>query len=63
MGLPPEFLGEYVPMIQQGHAAAGARRWRKKYFAPEKQSIVVVGDPSKLDAQLAPYGEFTVTDK
>jgi len=35
----------------------------KKYFAPERQSIVVVGDPSKLDEQLKPFGEFTVQDK
>ncbi|MDB5791223.1 MAG: zinc protease, partial [Massilia sp.] len=35
----------------------------KKYFAPEAQSIVVVGDPGAVGAQLKPFGEFTVREK
>ena len=35
----------------------------KKYFAPENQTIVVVGDPKALGEQLKPFGEFTVTEK
>ena len=62
VGLPPEFLGEYVPKIQKV-TPEQVRTVAKKYFAPERQSIVVVGDPSKLDEQLKPYGTFTVTDK
>ena len=30
----------------------------KKYFAPENQSIVIVGDPSAIGTQLKEYGEF-----
>ena len=62
VGLPPEFLGQYVPLIQKV-TPEQVRSVAKKYFAPERQSIVVVGDPSKLDEQLKPYGEFTVVDK
>ena len=62
VGLPPEFLGQYVPLMQKV-TPEQVRTVAKKYFAPERQSIVVVGDPSKLDEQLKPYGEFTVVDK
>ncbi len=62
VGLPPEFLGEYVPLIRKV-TPQQVQTVAKKYFAPENQSIVVVGDPSKLDEQLKPYGAFTVTDK
>jgi zinc protease len=34
----------------------------KKYFAPERQSIIVVGDPAAIAAQLKEFGEFA-TDK
>ncbi|WP_208277738.1 M16 family metallopeptidase [Massilia oculi] len=62
VGLPPEFLGEYVPKIQKV-TPEQVRTVARKYFAPENQSIVVVGDPSKLEEQLKPYGAFTVQDK
>ena len=62
VGLPPEFLGDYVPLMRKV-TPQQVRTVAQKYFAPENQSIVIVGDPSKLDAQLAPYGEFTVQDK
>ncbi|MGF6273188.1 zinc protease [Massilia sp. UYP11] len=62
VGLPPEFLGEYVPKIQKV-TPEQVRTVARKYFAPANQSIVVVGDPSKLEEQLKPYGAFTVTDK
>ena len=32
----------------------------KKYFSPETQSIVVVGDPAAVAEQLKAYGEFGV---
>ena len=62
IGLPPEFLGQYVPLIQKV-TPQQVRDVSKKYFAPEAQSIVVVGDPAAVSAQLKPFGEFTVVEK
>jgi zinc protease len=62
VGLPAEFLGQYVPLIEKV-TPEQVRTVAKKYFAPEKQSIVVVGDPKAVGEQLKPFGEFTVTDK
>jgi predicted Zn-dependent peptidase len=62
IGLPPEFLGQYVPLIQKV-TPQQVREVSKKYFAPEAQSIVVVGDPAAVAEQLKPFGEFKVTEK
>lgn len=62
VGLPPEFLGKFVPLIQKV-TPEQVRDVSKKYFAPERQSIVVVGDPKAVGEQLKQFGEFTVTDK
>ncbi|MFL6660018.1 MAG: M16 family metallopeptidase [Massilia sp.] len=62
IGLPPEFLGAYVPTIQKV-TPEQIRDMGKKYFTPENQSIVVVGDPAAVAAQLKEYGEFVITDK
>lgn len=62
VGLPAEFLGEYVPRIQKV-TPEQVRDVSRKYFDPEKQSIVVVGDPKAVGEQLKAFGEFTVTDK
>ena len=62
IGLPPEFLGQYVPMIQKV-TPEQIREMGKKYFTPEMQSIVVVGDAAAVSAQLKEYGEVVVTDK
>jgi len=62
VGLPAEFLGQYVPMIQKV-TPEQVREMGKKYFAPEMQSIVVVGDNAAVATQLKEYGEFTVQDK
>ncbi len=62
IGLPAEFLGQFVPKIQKV-SADQVRAMGKKYFAPERQSIVVVGDSKAIAAQLKPFGEFTVKDK
>ena len=62
IGLPPEFLGQFVPLIQQV-SAEQVREMGKKYFAPEAQSIVVVGDKAAVAEQLKPFGDFTVSDK
>ncbi len=56
IGLPPEFLGEFVPKIR----AVDAKQIQaigQKYFAPAQQSIVVVGDAAVV-AQLKDYGKF-----
>lgn len=57
VGLPPEFLGEYVPKIRAVDAAQ-VQAMAKKYYAPKDQSIIVVGDAKAVQEQLAPYGEF-----
>jgi predicted Zn-dependent peptidase len=60
VGLPAEFLGQYVPRIEKV-TPEQVRTVAQKYFAPENQTIVVVGDPKALGEQLKPFGEFTVT--
>jgi predicted Zn-dependent peptidase len=62
IGLPPEFLGQYVPLIQKV-TPEQVRSIGKKYFAPENQSIVVVGDKAQVGEQFKAFGDFTVTDK
>ncbi|MBB5204793.1 putative Zn-dependent peptidase [Inhella inkyongensis] len=57
VGLPPEFLGQYVPKVQQV-SPAQIQAVAKKYFAPEDQSWVVVGDKAQIAEQLKAYGEF-----
>jgi zinc protease len=60
VGLPSEFLGEYVPRIQKV-TPEQVRTVSKKYFAPENQAIVVVGDAKAVGEQLKAFGDFTVT--
>ncbi|QJE01333.1 insulinase family protein [Massilia forsythiae] len=62
VGLPPEFLAQYVPLIEKV-TPEQVREVAKKYFAPENQAIVVVGDRKAVGEQLKAFGEFTVTDK
>lgn len=62
VGLPPEFLAQYVPLIEKV-TPEQVRDVSKKYFAPEKQAIVVVGDSKAVGEQLKAFGEFTVSDK
>jgi predicted Zn-dependent peptidase len=62
IGLPSDFLGRFVPLIQQV-TAEQVREMGKKYFAPETQAIVVVGDKTAVAEQLKEFGEFTVADK
>jgi len=62
VGLPAEFLGQYVPLIEKV-TPEQVRDVSRKYFAPEKQAIVVVGDSRAVGEQLKAFGEFTVTDK
>ncbi|MEH6417578.1 M16 family metallopeptidase [Pseudomonas sp. CGJS7] len=56
-GLPPEFLGEYVPKVRAVDAAQ-VQAMAKKYYAPKDQSIIVVGDYQAVQSQLKQYGEF-----
>jgi len=58
LGLPPEFLTDYVPQVRKV-TAAQVQAVARKYLAPENLSIVVVGDPAVL-AQLKPFGDFKV---
>ncbi len=58
-GLPPGFLGSYVAEANKV-TAAQVQAMGRKYFAPKDQSIVIVGDPKAIDAQLKPHGDFTV---
>lgn len=62
VGLPPEYLGEYVPRIRAVDAAQ-VQAMGRKYYDPKDQSIVVVGDDKAVAGQLAPYGRFEVRDK
>lgn len=62
VGLPPEFLAQYVPLIEKV-TPEQVRDVAKKYFAPENQAIVVVGDSKAVGEQLKAFGEFTVSDK
>lgn len=62
IGLPSEFLGQFVPLIQKV-SAEQVREMGKKYFAPEAQAIVVVGDKAAVAEQLKAFGDFTVSDK
>ncbi|MDQ3269451.1 MAG: insulinase family protein [Pseudomonadota bacterium] len=57
VGLPPEFLGQYVPKIREVDAAQ-VQAMAGKYYAPADQSIIVVGDAAAVKDQLEPYGEF-----
>jgi predicted Zn-dependent peptidase len=62
VGLPAEFLAQYVPLIEKV-TPEQVRDVSKKYFAPENQAIVVVGDSKAVGEQLKGFGEFTVTDR
>jgi predicted Zn-dependent peptidase len=56
-GLPASFLGTYVADSNKV-TAAQVQAMGRKYFDPKRQSIVVVGDPKAIDAQLKSHGAF-----
>lgn len=58
-GLPPSFLASYVAEANKV-TTEQVQAMGRKYFAAKDQSIVIVGDPTAIDAQLKPYGAFTV---
>ncbi len=57
VGLPAEYLGQYVPLIQKV-TAEQVRAIGRTYFSPETQSLVVVGDKAVAE-QLKAFGEFS----
>lgn len=57
VGLPADFLGKFVPAIEKV-SASDVQAMGRKYFNPDEQSWVVVGDPEKIAEQLKPFGEF-----
>lgn len=61
VGLPAEFLGNFVPALQKV-TAAQVQAVGRKYFNPDEQSWVVVGDPAKIADQLKAFGEFTTVN-
>ena len=61
-GLPPGYLGEFVPRLQKV-SAEQVREMGRKYFAPETQSIVVVGDKAAVAEQLKAFGDFVTPAK
>ena len=56
IGLPPESLGEFVPKVREV-SAEQVQAMGAKYFKPEAQSIVVVGDEAVVE-QLKDFGKF-----
>ncbi len=54
VGLPPEFLGEFVPKVREVDAKQ-VQAMGRKYYDPKAQSIVVVGDQAVVE-QLKDYG-------
>jgi zinc protease len=62
VGLPPEFLSQYVQRLQRVDAEQ-VRSIAKKYFSPETQSIVVVGDKAAVSEQLKAWGDFRTVAK
>jgi len=53
-GLGDDYLSTYVQKIQ-AVSAAQVEALAKKYLVPDKMTIVVVGDKSKIAEQLVPY--------
>jgi zinc protease len=62
IGLPSEFLGQFVPRLRAVDAGK-VQAVAKQYFQPKDQSIVVVGDSKAIAEQLKAYGQFQVQDK
>lgn len=58
VGLPADFLGRFVPALQKV-TTAQVQAVGRKYFDPDQQSWVVVGDSAKIAEQLKAFGEFT----
>ncbi len=57
VGQPASFLATYVQRVNRV-TAAQVQAAGRKYFAPETQSIVVVGDKAEVSEQLKAWGDF-----
>ena len=55
-GRPPEDLGQYTERVK-AVTAADVQGVARRYFSPQEQSLVVVGDPAVAE-QLKAFGEF-----
>ena len=62
VGLPPSFLAEYVQRVNRV-TVAQVQAMAQRYFTPEAQSIVVVGDKAAVAEQLKAWGDFKVVAK
>ncbi|HZT32945.1 MAG TPA: pitrilysin family protein [Bryobacteraceae bacterium] len=60
MGLPNSYLERYVESVR-AVTPAQIQQVAKKYMAPEKAAIVVVGDASKISKPLEKFGTLTVS--
>ena len=54
-GLGPQYLSEYVKRVF-GVTPQDVQRIAQQDIDPRRMTIVIAGDRSKIDAQLAPYG-------
>jgi zinc protease len=59
MGLPASYLEEYVSRIQ-AVTAAEIRSVSAEFIAPDKASVVVVGDAEEIGEELGSIGEWRV---
>jgi zinc protease len=57
VGLPAEFLGEYVQKMR-AVSSAQVQAMGRKYLDPNAMSVVVVGDSKAVAEQLKNYGKF-----
>ncbi len=62
IGLPPGFVAEYVQRVNRV-TAAQVQAMAQRYFTPEAQSIVVVGDKAAVAEQLKAWGDFKAVAK
>ncbi len=62
VGQPASFLANYVQQVNRV-TAAQVQAMGQKYFAPETQSIVVVGDKAAVAEQLKAWGDFKAMAK
>lgn len=62
VGQPASFLADYVQQVNRV-TAAQVQAMGQKYFAPETQSIVVVGDKAAVAEQLKAWGDFKTLAK
>jgi len=59
MGLPADYLEKYTQRVR-AVSPDQIREVSRKYVAPERASIIVVGDASKIAKPLEKFGKFSV---